>query len=163
ACRCTCWTPIWTATAPRIVGSRTGSTEATRSIGSGRSTCSASAGCAHCVFLGTSRTWCTRTRDTLRSPRWSTCARRWGVTGPGLPDAIETAKQNIVFTTHTPVPAGHDYFPRDLLKRYLGGYVWEMQQPWDEFLSLGLFEGESRFCMTALALRLSSRRNGVSR
>lgn len=83
--------------------------------------------------------------------------------GSGLPDAIETAKQNIVFTTHTPVPAGHDYFPRDLLERYLGGYVWEMQQPWDEFLSLGLFEGESRFCMTALALRLSSRRNGVSR
>ncbi|HEU5207879.1 MAG TPA: alpha-glucan family phosphorylase [Longimicrobiales bacterium] len=78
-------------------------------------------------------------------------------------EAVERAKRNVVFTTHTPVPAGHDYFPRDLLERYLGGYVWEMKQPWDEFLSLGLFEGESRFCMTALALRLSSRRNGVSR
>ncbi len=83
--------------------------------------------------------------------------------GCSFRDAVQRARRDIVFTTHTPVPAGHDYFPRDLLERYLGGYVWEMKEPWESFLSLGLFEGEARFCMTALALRLSSRRNGVSR
>ena len=83
--------------------------------------------------------------------------------GSSFAEAMDRARSDIVFTTHTPVPAGHDYFPRDLLERYLGGYVWEMKEPWDEFLSLGLFEGEARFCMTAIALRLSSRRNGVSR
>lgn len=78
-------------------------------------------------------------------------------------EAVERARRGVVFTTHTPVPAGHDYFPRNLLQQYLGGYIWEMKQPWDDFVGLGTFEGESRFCMTALALRLSSRRNGVSR
>lgn len=78
-------------------------------------------------------------------------------------EAVERARRGVVFTTHTPVPAGHDYFPRNLLQQYLGGYIWEMKQPWDDFVGLGTFEGEARFCMTALALRLSSRRNGVSR
>ena len=83
--------------------------------------------------------------------------------GGSYEDAKARAQANIVFTTHTPVAAGHDYFPTDLLERYMGGYMWEMRAPWDDFLALGMFEGEPRFCMTALALRLSSRRNGVSR
>ncbi len=83
--------------------------------------------------------------------------------GISFRDAVQRAKRDVVFTTHTPVAAGHDYFPRDLLERYMGGYVWEMREPWESFLALGLFAGEARFCMTALALRLSSRRNGVSR
>jgi starch phosphorylase len=82
---------------------------------------------------------------------------------------VETAAQlaqNVVFTTHTPVPAGHDFFPPELLKRYLGGYVWEMGEPWDRFLALGRHDTADEcepFNMTLLALRLSSRRNGVSR
>ncbi|NJD10043.1 MAG: glycosyltransferase family 1 protein [Gemmatimonadetes bacterium] len=74
--------------------------------------------------------------------------------------------QDVVFTTHTPVPAGHDFFPAELLKRYLGGYVWEMGAPWERFLALGRHDGTDEcesFNMTLLALRLSSRRNGVSR
>jgi hypothetical protein len=44
-----------------------------------------------------------------------------------------------------------------------GRYVWEMREPWDRFLALGTHRHDPRFCMTALAIRLSSIRNGVSR
>jgi glycogen phosphorylase len=72
----------------------------------------------------------------------------------------------VVFTTHTPVPAGHDMFPVSLMERYLGGYVWQMREPWRRFLALGRHDptdDDEPFNMTLLALRLSSRRNGVSR
>jgi glycogen phosphorylase len=78
-------------------------------------------------------------------------------------DAAARASKGVVFTTHTPVAAGHDYFPPDLLERYLGGYVWEMREPWERFLALGHTPDDARFCMTAVAIRLSSVRNGVSR
>jgi starch phosphorylase len=78
-------------------------------------------------------------------------------------DASARVARNVVFTTHTPVAAGHDYFPQDLLERYLGGYIWEMREPWDHFLGLGRTTHDARFCMTALAIRLSTKRNGVSR
>jgi starch phosphorylase len=72
----------------------------------------------------------------------------------------------VAFTTHTPVPAGHDAFPPALLERYLGGYVWEMREPWKRFLALGRHDAnddDEPFNMTILSLRLSGRRNGVSR
>ena len=78
-------------------------------------------------------------------------------------DATQRAANGVVFTTHTPVAAGHDYFPAELLERYLGGYVWEMREPWDRFLNLGRTGHDARFCMTALAMRLAGRRNAVSR
>jgi starch phosphorylase len=74
--------------------------------------------------------------------------------------------QGVAFTTHTPVPAGHDMFPTHLMERYLGGYIWEMREPWRRFLSLGRHDptdDDEPFNMTLLALRLSGRRNGVSR
>src|SRR5687768_6737116 len=80
-----------------------------------------------------------------------------------LRDHASAVETGIVFTTHTPVNAGHDYFPPDLLERYLGSYVWELREPWDRFLALGRTDHDWRFCMTALALRLSSCRNGVSK
>ncbi|MEX1183296.1 MAG: alpha-glucan family phosphorylase [Gemmatimonadota bacterium] len=76
--------------------------------------------------------------------------------------ALRTAGA-VVFTTHTPVAAGHDYFPLDLLERYLGGYIREMRDPWDRFTALGRTSHDARFCMTAIAIRLSTIRNGVSR
>lgn len=80
--------------------------------------------------------------------------------------AAERLRDGVVFTTHTPVPAGHDEFDPSLLERYLGGYVWEMREPWDRFLALGQ-RGPSvaseRFNMTLLALRTAGRRNAVSR
>lgn len=74
--------------------------------------------------------------------------------------------QHVVFTTHTPVPAGHDMFPTHFMERYLGGYVWEMREPWRRFLALGRHDptdDDEPFNMTLLALRLSGRRNGVSK
>ena len=81
-------------------------------------------------------------------------------------EAAERMADGVVFTTHTPVPAGHDFFSPALMERYLGGYAWEMREPWDRFLSLGRRtpnDPAEHFCMTTLALRMAGRRNGVSR
>ena len=80
--------------------------------------------------------------------------------------ASRRMSQKVAFTTHTPVPAGHDMFPTSLMERYLGGYVWEMREPWRRFLALGRHDptdDDEPFNMTLLALRLSGRRNGVSK
>src|SRR5690606_24017725 len=80
--------------------------------------------------------------------------------------AAERLRDGVVFTTHTPVPAGHDVFPPDLMDRYLGGYVWEMREPWERFLALGRWDASNPrepFNMTLLALRLAGHSNGVSR
>ena len=81
-------------------------------------------------------------------------------------EAAERLRDSVVFTTHTSVPAGHDAFPPDLMERYLGGYVWEMREPWDRFLALGRWDPANPyepFNMTLLAVRLSGQINGVSR
>src|SRR5690606_23666089 len=90
-------------------------------------------------------------------------ARGLRMAGETFRDASVRVAGGVVFTTHTPVAAGHDYFPQDLLERYLGGYMWEMHEPWDHFIALGRTTHDPRFCMTALAIRLSTIRNGVSR
>lgn len=75
-------------------------------------------------------------------------------------------RDNVVFTTHTPVPAGHDFFPTHLMERYLGGYIWNMREPWERFLALGRHDPNDKdepFNMTLLALRASGRANGVSK
>jgi glycogen phosphorylase len=72
----------------------------------------------------------------------------------------------LVFTTHTPVPAGHDSFPADLLQRYIGGYIFEVGLPWERFLALGRHDAadmHESFGMTLIALRLAGRTNGVSK
>jgi starch phosphorylase len=85
----------------------------------------------------------------------------------GLPFAAarELASASLIFTTHTPVEAGHDYFPPDLMDRYFGDYARSLGLPRDEFLALGRCGAWDRgeFCMTVLALRLASYRNGVSK
>ncbi len=81
-------------------------------------------------------------------------------------EARAAAAPQLVFTTHTPVEAGHDYFGPDLLGRYFGMYAKSLDIDWDEFVGLGRQDpGDEaeRFCMTVLALRLSARANGVSR
>ncbi len=81
-------------------------------------------------------------------------------------NASRKQTQHCVFTTHTPVPAGHDMFAAHLMERYLGGYVWEMRESWRRFLALGRHDAtddDEPFNMTLLALRMSSRRNGVSK
>jgi glycogen phosphorylase len=83
--------------------------------------------------------------------------------GEAWREAADRLAAGVVFTTHTPVAAGHDYFPNALLERYLGGYLWEMHEPFERFLALGRTAHDDRFCMTAIAIRMSSIRNGVSR
>ncbi|MGH7507683.1 MAG: alpha-glucan family phosphorylase, partial [Longimicrobiales bacterium] len=78
----------------------------------------------------------------------------------------QRVRREMVFTTHTPVPAGHDYFPPDLLEHYLGPYVREMNVPWRDFLALGRVDPNDdaeSLCMTVLALRTAGAANGVSR
>ena len=80
--------------------------------------------------------------------------------------AAQRLSDGVLFTTHTPVPAGHDIFAPDLLERYIGGYIWEMREPWQRFLALGRLDpenGAEPFNMTVLALRLAGFANGVSR
>ena len=80
----------------------------------------------------------------------------------GLPleEGIEQVRQTTAFTTHTPVPAGHDAFPYHLMDEYFGRFWEEMRISRERFMALG--EHHGRFNMTVLALRLSGRRNGVS-
>jgi glycogen phosphorylase len=80
--------------------------------------------------------------------------------GDGLADALKAVARNTVFTTHTPVPAGNETFDRKLVRRYLEFWIREVGCDPDEALALGADDGN--FNMTALAIRLSSRTNGVS-
>ena len=78
-------------------------------------------------------------------------------------EARELAAASLVFTTHTPVKAGHDYFSDDLMNRYFGETARRLGMSMPDFLDLGRTEGIGEFCMTVLALRLASRSNGVSK
>jgi glycogen phosphorylase len=85
--------------------------------------------------------------------------------GASHAEASELVRQSTVFTTHTPVPAGHDVFPHHLMDRYFAGYWEQLGLSREAFLGLGETP-ESRgqgFNMTALAMRLSAHVNGVSR
>jgi starch phosphorylase len=81
--------------------------------------------------------------------------------GIAFDDAVQEVRRTTVFTTHTPVPAGHDAFPHYLMDEYFGRFWQEIGISREEFLSLGDYEG--RFNMTVLALRLAGQTNGVSR
>jgi len=86
--------------------------------------------------------------------------------GLSLEAAKEVVKSNSVFTTHTPVPAGNDYFPPDLMGKYFGKYAEDLGLSFNECLALGRLNPENNqeaFCMTMLAIRLSNYRNGVSK
>ncbi len=75
-------------------------------------------------------------------------------------EAVELVRHSTVFTTHTPVPAGHDAFPYHLMDEYFGRFWQEMGVSREDFMRLG--EHQGRFNMTVLALRLANWRNGVS-
>jgi starch phosphorylase len=79
--------------------------------------------------------------------------------------ALENIKRRTVFTTHTPVDAGHDRFAPDLIKANLGWLIAEFGIDFDEFMALGRIRPDDHsepFCMTVLGLRLSRARNAVS-
>jgi len=85
--------------------------------------------------------------------------------GLSFEEAVPRVSREVVFTTHTPVPAGHDRFSADLIEEHLGPLREELGLSVDSFLGLGRenpSNHEESFCMTVLALRLSRRANAVS-
>jgi len=85
--------------------------------------------------------------------------------GVSFHNAVSRVSREVVFTTHTPVPAGHDRFDAALLEEHLGLIREELGLSQESFLGLGRENpnnGEEDFCMTVLALRLSRRANAVS-
>ncbi len=78
-------------------------------------------------------------------------------------EAHEIVHSSCVFTTHTPVPAGNDVFPLDMMERYFGNYWGQLGLSRHEFMDLGLKPGDPyNFNMTVLALNMAGRKNGVS-
>jgi glycogen phosphorylase len=83
--------------------------------------------------------------------------------GMDFASALEAVAVNTVFTTHTPVPAGHDQFPTQSVLDYFKGCCDELGIPAEQLLSLGMGPGASEFNMTTLAIRGSRFHNGVSK
>jgi phosphorylase/glycogen(starch) synthase len=79
--------------------------------------------------------------------------------------ALEAIRSSTLFTTHTPVPAGHDAFDEDLLRKYISHYHSRLSITWEELMALGQCEGDSdkKFNMSYLATRMSQEVNGVSK
>src|SRR4029077_19263672 len=78
--------------------------------------------------------------------------------------ALPGVAREVVFTTHTPVPAGHDRFDADLIEEHLGPMRQSLGLSKESFMALGREHADSdeRFCMTVLGLKLSRRANAVS-
>jgi phosphorylase/glycogen(starch) synthase len=79
--------------------------------------------------------------------------------------ALEVIRSSTLFTTHTPVPAGHDAFDEDLLRKYISHYHTRLNISWGELMALGQCEGDAdkKFNMSYLATRMSQEVNGVSK
>ncbi len=84
--------------------------------------------------------------------------------GRSFDDAAEAVRATTVFTTHTPVPAGHDAFSLPMVEKHFQNYWEELGLSREAFLQMGQIEGAGgpEFNMTVLALRFSNYRNGVS-
>ena len=86
-------------------------------------------------------------------------------TGLTFDQAIELVRASSLYTVHTPVPAGHDYFDEGLFGKYMGGYPARMGISWDDLMDLGRNnpgdKGEC-FCMSVFACNTAQEVNGVS-
>lgn len=85
--------------------------------------------------------------------------------GLSFDDALRDVSNSTVFTTHTPVPAGHDRFSNELIEEHLGPLRDALQISHDHLMSLGRVHPENHgepFCMTVLGLKASRRANAVS-
>jgi len=85
--------------------------------------------------------------------------------GFSFPKALEIVRSSTLYTTHTPVPAGHDTFPEDLMMTYLGQFPERLQLSWNEFMNLGRMYPDNQgehFSMSNLAICTSQEVNGVS-
>lgn len=103
----------------------------------------------HCAFLTLERV-----REMLKS-------------GLNFYEAREAVRSNCAFTTHTPVPAGNEVFDLEILEHYMRDFITaEVGIQWEQFVDLGFEPGQSakqKFSMTVLALKMSSKANGVAK
>ena len=79
--------------------------------------------------------------------------------------ALELVRASGLYTVHTPVPAGHDYFDEGLFGKYMGGYPQKLGISWDEFIGMGRTnpnDHSERFCMSTFACNTCQEVNGVS-
>jgi len=86
--------------------------------------------------------------------------------GLNFNEAVEAVRASSLYTTHTPVPAGHDHFPEHMLRNYLYNYAGELGISWEEFVALGRQNADDEsedFNMSKLSIALSQRVNGVSK
>ena len=80
-------------------------------------------------------------------------------------EAMELCRASSLYTTHTPVPAGHDAFTEELLGKYLGHYPRRFGLDWRQFMALGKLDPDNhdeKFSMSTLAASMSQNVNGVS-
>ena len=80
--------------------------------------------------------------------------------------AMELVRASGLYTVHTPVPAGHDYFDEGLFGKYMGGYPQKLGISWDEFIGMGRTNPEDKgekFCMSTFACNTCQEVNGVSK
>ncbi len=80
-------------------------------------------------------------------------------------EALEVVRSSSLFTTHTPVPAGHDAFPESMIRQYISHYPDRLNITWEQFINLGKTrpnDPNEKFSMSFLASNLSQEVNGVS-
>lgn len=80
--------------------------------------------------------------------------------------AMELVRASSLYTVHTPVPAGHDYFDEALFGKYMGGYPARLGISWDELIGMGRQNPDDhneRFCMSTFACNTCQDVNGVSK
>ena len=85
--------------------------------------------------------------------------------GKSFADALSFTRQQCMFTTHTPVEAGHDRFSANLMDYAFKRYLAQFKMPLDDVMALGRVNpknADEPFCMTVLALKLARTANGVS-
>ncbi len=85
--------------------------------------------------------------------------------GMTFTQAMELVRASSLYTVHTPVPAGHDYFDEGLFSKYMRGYADLLGITWDEFIGMGRMNPDDhgeKFCMSTFACNTSQEVNGVS-
>lgn len=86
--------------------------------------------------------------------------------GLNFGQAMELVRASSLYTVHTPVPAGHDYFDEGLFNKYMKGYPGKLGITWDNLMDLGRHnpgDKEERFCMSVFACKTCQEVNGVSK
>ncbi|MBQ6167765.1 MAG: alpha-glucan family phosphorylase [Muribaculaceae bacterium] len=84
--------------------------------------------------------------------------------GLDINQALEIVRATSLYTVHTPVPAGHDYFDEELFGKYMGGFPERLGISWQELMDMGRENpgSDERFCMSTFALNTCQESNGVS-